>query len=390
MDPSDDTTTNNSMDTSKTDVAPATSSEQADSASQYLDTMSEQAEFTPPDPEKRQRQKRTAIIALAAVGVSLLLGGGVYAYVRETPAMIMQDAFYRTSAKSEGLFDIDVSIKNKGQEIGASASGAYLDDKVRSDIVLKSDILPSGKITAHQFSTNGKLYVKVDDVRKQLEAAASAMGASAEQSDQFLSGYQGLLEKVDSKWVVITEQDLEQHFGVKPETSRATTCVENAISEYRQSRDQKREVVEVFKKHQFLTLKKLSDQAINGRSSYHLTGTVDKEKAKTFGEALESTTVYSNIKKCAPEQLKDDATQSDTTTDLTPEVSVWVDKATRTLSKVQIKAVTSPANTNKGEISITVGTDYFSKVTMTEPKADVTLDQLMTDIDAIRSQALGL
>lgn len=342
-----------------------------------------------PEPEKKSRKKLIALAIAAAVVAVSTSSVMAYAYVRETPGMIMRDAFYATSTKTEGLFDASLSVKNKGQEIDVSVKGAYAGDKIRSDISIETDILPSKKLTAHQFSSQGKVYVKVDEVRKQLESAVGMMGVSQQEAAEFLKSYEGLIAKVDTKWLVITEQDLEQYFGVKPENSRAMTCVESALEKYRTDKSQRDEVFNAFKKHRFLVLEKQANESVGGREAYRFKVTIDEQKTKTFIEALKKTKVYASIDKCVPNEAKN-TDDSATDTDLKTEAYIWVDKKSRTLRKVQLDGENTAKDTEKGQFSVAVTLDYFSRVEMSEPKADVTLDQLMSDIDELRSSGLGL
>ena len=336
----------------------------------------------------KSRFNKKVVGIIAAIAAVLLTSSAVLAYVviSNTPEMILRDAFYNTSSKTEGLFDATLEAESNGQDFRVTALGAYKNNAIRSDITFESDMLPSKKLVVHQYAADKKFYLKVDNVRKHIDEFSAEMGP---EYGQFLSFYDSLINKIDSKWVVITEDDLEKYFGYEPEKNDVSVCVENALKKYQSDKKQQGEVFEVYKKNQFFAVEKKADENVGDRSAYHFSVTLDEQKAESFGEAIKSTAIYKAVRDCAPDDvsnMNDSSDDTSKTDDPMPDMQLWIDKQTRTLRKIQVKTTEEQEKKDKQKATAVVTFDYFSAVTMNEPKADVTIEELNTEIEKITQQ----
>lgn len=337
----------------------------------------------------KKRLGKGIIVAITSGVVVALIGSVSLAYVliKNTPEAILQDAFILTSQKREGYYDVTIDTDGDGQKFQASIAGAWKEGVASGDVTVKANEILSKDLAAHVYANGEETYIKVDDVREHINSFGS-------EAAQMMASYSTLIDKVDSRWLVITDKDLEEYFGVKPnDDDTYTTCVEKAMKDYQASKSQQQEVVDVYNKNKFLTLKKQKDEDIEGRGAYRIAITIIKEKVQPFADAVQGTTVLKNVQKCLPGEPSDsrhssggdvvDRSSEQDDTNIT--IEVWVDKGTRTLRKMSFVADSAK---NKFKLTTSVLLDYFSEVKLEKPKAEVAIKDLMAEIQKLQQQGL--
>jgi len=342
----------------------------------------------PPPDEPNTGKKKKLIAIIAVVGATLLLGGtaAAYAVINNTPEKILQDAYFNTVKQEEGGYSASVT---GGKGLGKiTLSGGWTKDMASADLsvdVPADEAEGTHHLGASIVTTNDKVYVKADGVK---EFASGYLGSES-------TPYDSLIAKIDGKWLVITESDLEKYFGIEkdPQDEKRTECLETALTSFQTDKNQQREVYDVYQKNTFIILTKQKDEQIESRSAYHLSVAVDNKKAESFAKGLESTVVYKAMHKCVEQDVSDDSSGDSATEDSTedestdnkqPSIDLWVDKSSRTLRKVQVKSHESePADSR---VTVQVTFDFTKKVKIDEPEALVTIEDLKVEIDKIQQQ----
>lgn len=333
------------------------------------------------------KSKKKLFGIIAAIGAVFLLGGGAAAYMvyNNTPEKILQDTFFNTLKQKEGSYN--AAFEGVAERGKLTATGGWTKEQASADIrfdVPKSESTEAVKLTANIVVTKDKAYIKANGVK---QVVSGIMGAGP-------SPYDGLITKIDGKWLLITENDLEEYFGIKKtaDDHKRTQCIEDALNKFQTDKKQQREVYEVYKKNTFLVFTKLKDEAVESRGAYHFKVQADSAKAEAFSKELKGTVVYKAVHGCVKEDA--DETSSDepisspnqSSDKDQPIVDLWIDKSTRTLRKIQVKSNESTPESSRVTAQVTF--DFKKKINITEPKADVTVKELKAEIDKMTQQSL--
>ena len=341
---------------------------------------------------KRRRVISKKLLLIVSTLAVVFMGGGAalaYTYVKNTPDMILRDAFYNSTKQKTGGYQASVDVKSNSSAATIRATGSWDENLFSSDISATNDEFIKGKtVTAHFVTGKDRVYFKIDKLRELLAQAFP------EQKD-LLAHYNGMLSLIDTKWVVVTEDDLEEYLGVKrDEDKKRSQCIETAIETYRNDKTQQKEVYDVYTQNRFLQFEKQADDSVNDRATYHFSVTLDRAKVKGFAAGLEKTTVYKAIRTCADPDGKDTSSASDSVDDAIdetndeplPVVDMWVDKTSRTLRKVQVVYTdVSKYTKDKTTITSSVTFDFSKAVAVVAPKADTTVKQLMDEMNKLET-----
>ncbi|HRK41108.1 MAG TPA: hypothetical protein PLN95_03460 [Candidatus Saccharibacteria bacterium] len=342
----------------------------------------------PPAPDAPTGGKKKKLIAIiVGVGVTLLLGGSVAAYtvINNTPEKILQDAFFNTVKKEEGSYKATVEGSEDTGKI--TLAGGWTKDMASADVNLDvpaSAVTSELHLSAHVVTTSDKFYLKADGIK---EIASGYLGGET-------SPYDNLITKIDGKWIVITESDLEEYFGIEKDADdeKRAQCLETVMTNFQSDKNQQREVYDTYKKNTFIVVTKQKDEVIDSRNAYHLSVTFDDAKAKSFAKALESTSVYKAAHECVKEDVGD-ASAEDIVEDIDeetadaseqPSIDLWVDKSSRTLRKIQVKSNESEPKDSRVTAQVTF--DFTKAVKIAEPEATVTIQDLKTEIEKLQQQ----
>jgi hypothetical protein len=330
---------------------------------------------------KKSKKWWGAVIA----SVLVFLGGGsalAYVYVKNTPDMILRDAFYNTTKQTEGSYKATLAYDSE-QDFSLAASGAWNQTHFTSDLEASGTDLKR-PLKAHMVYAKDKFFLKIDDLRTILKDNYPDYQDMVQYYDRFIS-------LVDTKWIVITEQDLEDYFGLKKDDTdkKRSECIDQAIADYRTSKSQQKEVYDAYRAHQFVTFTKLEDEPVENKAAYRFSVVTDIKEANAFVKQVQTSALYKNLKTCIStesDELDDSPFDESTMEEKTPTVQLWVDKASRTLRKVQVVADnTSEYSTGKDIATFSSVFDFTKTVTITEPQADTTFKQLQDEVEKMMS-----
>lgn len=330
---------------------------------------------------KGKSKKKLLTIIGAVVGVVLLAGSvGAYTVINNSPDKILLDAFLNTTKKSSGSYvgsyKIDGTLSAK-----VNLSGGW-NEKLFSTVISTDGFpLPGSSLKASIVTTPDKGYLKIENLQKLL---AGFYGGD----EGMNTPYGQIIKKIDNKWIMATYDELES-VGVSV-NKQQTDCARDALTKFRTDKKQQNEVIEVYKRNNFLELKKLDDEQVAGKSAYKMTVTVDDKKAEAFRKDIENTQVFKEVSACGDDKasfneaidLTGDNLQVDKDPSTVPVVTMWVDKSSRTLRKFQVENNKADTSSTKASYSMTL--DYSKADTLNEPKHDITLKELESDFEQLR------
>jgi hypothetical protein len=327
----------------------------------------------PVAPKKRWR--KPLIITLTVITALLVGGGAAYAYLRSTPEMILSDAFYNTSRQTQGRYDMALDLDGD-TSAQLSVKGAWKDERSSANVKLGLDGPSQFSLQTDLVMTKDELFVKAGGLTQFYQEYAPSLGMNDPTIER-------LMAKLDGKWITITDKDLEEYFGIE-KGSDNLSCVESKQNEYQASKQQQKEVYEVFRRNQFIVMKKLPDENVGDRRAYSFDATIDSSKVKGFQNEIKNTAAYKAFVSCDGSAVSNQDTYEadDTNDDKAPAIRVYVDKATRTFRKVQVDYKGDQADTGLKSIKAAITFDFWSPLNVTVPKSDYTLKQLQAEIEA--------
>lgn len=367
------------MASNESTTSPMTSSESASSTSASFAAPAAAPLATP----KKSPKKLILIISAVIVGLLLIGGSVAFAVWYMSPQKVLNDSLTNLMNTPPQNTDLTGSITVKEATFGIAAT-SYADNDSNTQTNLKLDI--SGGDNAVNINVdaitakNGDLYLRLNDAKKLMDQFTQG-------SPEAAAMFEGVLSKVDSKWVKITLSDLKEFTG--QEKSADTKCVTEAFEAFQKDETQKKEVRDAYAKNQFITVKEQkADETIDGRNSFHYVLNTDQAKAKSFGEALKSTQIYKKIESCLGDSAKDDSKYETRTEDddTVTSLEIWIDKSTRRLSKV---GVTSSSVENKGNAKISAILGYNTK-SISLPTTTTSIKDLQQEIQNMFSSPAPL
>ncbi len=337
---------------------------------------------TAPAPELPvKKSKKGLIIGLiiaGVVGLGLAAAGIVYATVYNSPENVVIDAFSKALAAKSGSINGSGTFKTQDSAVKLELRvDANESKQVFADTTVT---ITSGgkdyKLQGHFAGTEDEVYVKLDDLRK---VVTSVFG---EEYSSMIEAYYGtLLDKIDGKWVVIKQSDLDE-LSSGSVTNKETKCVQDEFAKLQNDASLRNELVDIYKKNPLFIIESKGSDSNGNR--YSLTP-VAKDKAQNFKNDLVETKFFKALDDCTSTDLKKeftDSTSDGSTADkATGSLEIWVDGWTHELNKVSLNI-----KDDEAELTSEFMTKFNNNPAVTIPKADTTVDDLKTEINRLQQQ----
>ncbi|MFZ1812625.1 MAG: hypothetical protein WAU02_03885 [Candidatus Saccharimonadales bacterium] len=335
----------------------------------------EPAPLSPPMATARpNRLSKKLLITVGAILVVLIGGGVAGALWWTSPQKAFSDAMptheLPTSAAVKGSI---VATPASGPSVTVDFTSKFNSGKSYTDLGFKVN---AGAVNlnltgAVATSDTKSVFFKVNDVRKTIESFA---GSNASAVDQV---YGNLINKIDNKWVEVTESDMKE---VTKGAGVDISCLTNTLQKVTTGRSYISESYDLYQKNAYLSVKEtLGSESVNGKDSHHYIVTVDKTKMKEFDKALEASKLGAELKKWT---TKDTSTMESVTNDAasTPKFEIWVDKWSHKLTKFVMTQDQDGTN-----VKLTATVDYAAQ-SVTMPKADTQFKDLQSEIQKMQQQ----
>lgn len=336
-------------------------------------------------PVATKKSKKKLVIGLIAGGVVLLgliVGILVYALVYNKPENVVFDAFANALSAKSGEAKGKVSFKASGADISMDLSIATNQSNETSGNLTVNIAAAGRKATLKtDFAGNDdKVFFKINNLKEEIK---KAFGEQV--PNMFMTYYKDLVGKLDNKWVVITRKELEE-YDKDSSSNKESLCVQEQFAKLRTDEAVRKEVLDVYKKQQFLKVESKGGDKDGNR--YRLT--IDTEKADEFGKALVDTKFFKGVDDCTKEDLKksmekgSDWSESESSkSEVTFEI--WVDGFSHTLKRV-VFDFDAGEEASGTEANIDFYTDFSTNPVVNMPKADTTLDDIKTEIKDLQEQ----
>lgn len=314
----------------------------------------------------------------AVVIIGLVVGGIVYATVYNNPQNAVLDAFSKAFTAKSSSVTGTVSMKTQDTSAKVELSSAANKDG-QGSLDTTVTINASGKdytLKGHFAATKDEFYVKLDDLQSIIK------GAFGEEYAELIDSYYGtLLDKIDGKWVVIKQSDLDE-LSSGSVSDKESECVQTELTKVQSDASLRNELTEVYKKNPLFTIESKGSDSDGNHYSLKPSG---GDATKSFLNALVETKVFKAVDDCMSSDLKKQVTSSDSsetsTVTATGTLEVWVDGWSHTLNKVALN-IKSDAT----ELTSEFKTKFNNNPSVTIPKSETTFDDLKSEIEKIQQQ----
>lgn len=306
-----------------------------------------------PGPSKRRFPKA----ALISVGVIVaLLGASAAAYVGvvvpNQPANQLKTALVNTVKEKQESFKGTLSADQTDGSFAMKLDmdGKYNADKKAAD--MNTVVTVSGvKLTVDVRFIDGSIYLKTSDLNT-IAALASTYSPEAGTLVKTVSS------TVSNKWIEVDSTLLNQ---------AGASCVLDSSWTFTDADVDL--LTNQYKDNQFATIKSTSSDTVNGASATKFNITVDNKKADKYFNGLKDLSMIKALQKCsAGKELSDQTT--DTATDGTTDLTIWVDKATKHVAQIGYETTAADAAKDGTKANLKMSFDY-KPVTIDKP-ADAT------------------
>ena len=313
----------------------------------------------------KSSKKKWVIIAAALV---VLLGGGAAGALWWTsPQKAFDDA---TSSydlpESAGVKGSMVVTPSGGPTVTIDMNSKYAAMKSNTDLAIKMN---AGAVNinltgALATSDTKSVYFKINDVRKTVESFA---GSSAPMIDQ---NYGGLIDKIDGKWVEITEADMKD---ATKDSGTDLGCISETLGKITRDKSYLKDLYALYEKNKYISVKEtLGSETINGKDSHHYVLALDKSKMQSFDKAMQESRLAKELKKCIGDE-EAALPLSAESVDGVPKMEIWVDKWSHKLTKLVMTQ-----DQEGTSVKLTATVDYAAQ-NVTMPKADTQFKDLLKE-----------
>lgn len=325
-----------------------------------------------PQPKPKRRFGKKSLL-LTIIAVLVLLSGGTaaaYEFYYQNPNKVVSDALFNVGEVKTLDTTTNFSYSDKSYSLGLDADIAYDQQAISAN----GTVAVTVKDTTASSTTPSKLsigfggYINKDGSAllkiSNIEDIAKLYMATDSNTAQSIFG------KFDNKWISFDSQSSS--------SSDATQqCFANAYDKLSTDKSQQNEIIKAYQDNLFLVIdKKLPSKTINGVGSLGYQLHLDYNKFYAFGTALKQTTLGKAISNC-DSTVFDAFNKPDSSNTNTQEYDVYISRFGHQLTQIS-------ANYSKDDqkLSLTISLKNNTSVKIDKPKADMTFQNLLNDIES--------
>ena len=318
-------------------------------------------------------------IGIASAVAVLVIGGVAGAMWWTSPQKTYDDALSLNQPMPKGgAFKTNMEVTPKdGPTIKIDLDTKFTGIKTMTDMSFKVDAgamninLTGGVAT----DVNKSLFFKVNDVRKTL---TSFTGGNASAIDSY---YGGLIDKIDGKWVEITETDMKD---TTKDSGGDLSCMIDAISKITTNKDYYNELSAMYEKNKYISLKDtVGSEKVDGKDSIHYVVAIDQNKLKNFSKASLESQWFKEMKKCSNSEATSAESALESTGETTPKLEIWVDKWSHKVNKIKMSQ-----DQDGTAINLVMYPTYNDNQKVTVPAADTQFKDIQKEMQTIQESLM--
>jgi len=327
----------------------------------------------------KPKSTKKLIIGLIIVAVLAVLGVGsalAYNLWYQNPQKMITDAIINAATAKSSIYTGTVTIDSEGTKLKLDVTTKQKDTVGSLDA--KITVSTGGKDYTVDgsalFDKSGDLYFKVQNINDLVDQYKTSIGiASGTSLDTTIKS---LISKIDNTWIKVDSEDLK---SVSESYATTKTCVDDAVTKFKDDSAAKNEISDLYQKHQFIIVSKNLGTK-DGSIGYSLKS--DQAAADAFAEGLKTTKIYKTLHDCDSTFTIEKSTVDKTTANTTGTFELWIDSWSH-----QITAVNFSDTSNGSTLAGVLKPSFNKDVTVETPSSSTTLAQLQKDITELLQSA---
>lgn len=363
------------QDTAKTPEATAAPASTPTPAPVQVDSATTIAPVTPPAKASKIQEllHNKKLVVSAAIAVVVLGAATAGAMWWTSPETSFNNATTSTAFSKGGTVKGTLTVKpESGSDVSLDYNTQY------AGLVTKTDLSFKTKMGAVKLDINGgiattankSVLFRINDIKDTVNSFA---GDSSDAVDQY---YGSLIDKIDGRWVEVTESDMKE---LTKDSDADTSCVLDKGTKLINDKKFLSEASDIYKKNPYLLLtEKKASEKIEGRDSNHVVVSYDTKKATDYSKSLGGLQSLKDLKTCFKDSdpFQDVATGESVNS---PRIELWIDKWNHKVNKF---IVTQQQDGTTTTLSGVMTYNDAQKVDV--PAAQTKFSELKTEVEAIQ------
>ena len=340
-------------------------------------------------------KKKWILGGVIAAVLVVLIGGGALAYNLwyQNPEKVILDGIGHLFDKHDSMAgSATVTAENKQVRLDVTADMRSNKDlangTAKVGIQMKGDNASFKKmnVSADYAADKDTFYFKLKDLHSLAQTFVNSYVDSLaqqytklgytltqkqidDQKKQVMAQFEPIITKLDNRWIKI---DIDS----KKDSDDESKCTTDAIKKLYENKDERNEVLDVYKKHKFITIKdKLGSKG--GSLGYLLD--FDKNIAKDFSKEVKNTTFGKELQKCDPDSTSTTDTTNDEDTMKDTHVELWVSRWSHQITELKVAGTTT--DSDKTAVSLDLKLDYDKVDGLTTPKDATDWDDINKELN---------
>ncbi len=327
------------------------------------------------------KKKRLPVVLAAIIALVLLVGGGAAAYLGiilpNKPENVLKQALVNitdideiSSNGAEGEIKF-VEVESMPEGIGNTTFELYRNDQGVFSFNSKTDLSVTSLSVDIRRPEGKEAYVKLDGLTglgpllqsyytSFLGVGGSTDPATQAYLDNAMNAITGFLDSLNNQWYVIEESMINEMFE-NPELPQM-------------SDEDKDKIVESYKQNEFLSIvNTLEEQEIHGVNSYQYELSIDKEKLKSFAQAIKDAEIEGFDFSDSELKSIDDLDTSKF------KITVWISKSSKQFTQILVNTLEEG---QKADFRLAIK-DVDQEVNVEKPEDAKTIMELMGELQPL-------
>lgn len=322
---------------------------------------------------------KISVIPAIIIGIALLGSSTVAAYygilVPNKPENVFKTAITNTLEQKKSKFEGKFSYESTEAEAAVKVVNVTFNGQSDSE---KNASQASFEITA----SGVKLPFEVRSLEKSIYFKVGDLSSVKSLAELAAPGYGDIIDAVNDKlanqWIEIDETLLKQaKLDCALNISMSPTKADIELIQKRYS------------EAPFSVIRSSSKDTVAGRSTLKIEMEIDDNKATEFAKGLQELSFVKKFKECQPDSAPVDTNEM-ADNEITP-VTVWVDRKTKTISKIALQSTKKSEEKIKAKGSFEV-TFSYGEANISKPDGAKPAIQIMNDLQSLiygQAGALG-
>jgi hypothetical protein len=315
------------------------------------------------------------ILGVIIAAALVIMGGGTvlaYNLWYENPQKIVADSIVNIITAKSSIYTGNITIDSSSYKVTLNITAKQINTSGSFDANLSLNVSGADYSVAGSalVDTSGNVYFKAS----KLDSVAGIAKIELSSIDPDGSIIDGLVAKINDKWIKISSDDLKQFSDTY---ATAKTCVNDTVTKFRDDKSAVAEITNLYQKNPFIIIDKNLGQK-DGSYEFQIKG--NTTAANKFVNGLKDTKIYKSLKSCDSTFSLDgigDIADTDNSSSNNGTIDLWVDGWTHQITKASLNSKSDDGS----ELTGTIVPKYNQTFVITAPSTYISLSDLKSYID---------